>query len=199
MRPDYATNDIGNGCLVDAVFRRQNGLANVSGSIPPADFADLSRGQLGKPVLLSARVPLSSLLPHIADVVGLCSKKQVDWVRTRAIIATVKRAKFGGEWAFGNSVGNAMGREGLPRLAVPNVELAITERTSARTPRPALISPTDADLLPKPKNVLRRKRWDATIHSSHDRLLVRLSWLERLAASSAGRSFSGTTLQRKAA
>lgn len=182
MRPGFLMNDYGNSSLANTVLGGQRSLADIPGSISLADFAHLLCGQFGVPVFFTAKsgLPQSSFPECILRIVFLSSKKQVARVTARWIITVVESAEAFWDGSEGKGPNYAV-CEIVMTASATKTDATVTF-SSARRPRPTVVGTTNPHFAPKPKDVLLTQRRDDTMFGSHDSLLHRDSWSERLAA-----------------
>jgi len=183
MRPGFVENDCSDGSLAHAVLGCQRPLAYLASGVFHTDFFHLRGGQRGVPVFRStkSRLPHSAFLERVAHVVFMSSEEQMRRVAACPIIAMVADAQSKRNGPTGNRPSDSVSQPHPARSSIKS-KRAIAANAAVGCPVPALIRSRDAHLAPEPKDVLRAQRRDATMFCSHDSLLERDSWSERLAA-----------------
>jgi len=190
MRPSFTMNNTPNGVDAQAVSSRKtvHALRLVKRCIFLTDGAHFLLSQFGKSMTFSEMHP--PFLARVSQVVGLCAEEQMARIYARSVVAVMTDEVVWRNRAASKSPCDTMGEELMRFVAIspaPETKTAVPTTVPARRPRPTLIGSSDAHLAPKSKNVSRSQGRDGTILGSHDSLLLRDSWLERLATPQAVR------------
>jgi len=185
MHPSFVVNDHVDSSLANAVLGCQCSLTNVANGIFCPDFSYLLFGKPRTSILFAAKPRLSqpAFFERVSYIVGLGSQKQMRRITAETIIAMMTNTNVCWKGTLGNDPSNAVGHSHLARSTMKS-KPTVTVRKTTCHPRPTFFGLADAYLTPKTKNVLRTERRNHKMFLSHDSLLTRGFWLERLAVNS---------------
>lgn len=146
-RPECASNDLFNCGNADTVFRGKGLFSVDKGFIFRPDFGDLHRGKL------SVSSDAAPFAVHVVNVVLISTRKDVDRIAARRVIASVASDRPRGHWPVDGFPSKDMGRlsTGVSGavLGTQHHYLTIPVFAQVASPRPAIISAAFLDFLPE--------------------------------------------------
>jgi hypothetical protein len=169
MLPVITRNNPSHVRIGDAKLTTDSSKASPTQRGQSANLDDVGGGQFSVPVTLTSSSPLwisvepircsfrmraSAFKLFISSVIGVRSKKHVARVAALRVIAVMEHQLV--SWINVVCEPKRNPRSGVDTL--PYSDAAVSPRTTARCPRPALVSALLPDLAFKPDDVFRRER-----------------------------------------
>lgn len=144
MTPALTHHDLPDGFSRDAVLTGEAGVGDTgtaalltASGVALSDRLHIGNGKFGTPVVLTGRgAPLD---PHVSQILGLGTWKQVGWVDARWLVAAMPDAFAARDWPYKQLVGKSM-RFGRDMTALDSdCKSAVAKFVEASEPRPAEI------------------------------------------------------------
>lgn len=137
--PVFTSDDLSDHYLADAVFIRKCSLGDIANGMSSPNSDDLFFTESRRALTTSTRPAI--LCNFISDILGVCSKKQMGWVATRAIVAPVQNVEAIWNIAVGQMPRHAMCANGSRARFRPAkcVKTAIAARVCKSQPWPTCV------------------------------------------------------------
>ena len=153
VRPRFAVNDLGNGCSVYSHIPA-DGSHGFTSRIKSADVQNLRIRELGKSVLLSAKIYISTLALAVFHIVLVCAGKQMRRVDAVWVIAGMAYTQFSRIISGGQIKRNPVS----PKWNGFYEEDSVASFVQRSSPSPAAFGLRHAT--PKTNNHRLRETWD---------------------------------------